>query len=760
MLKRATVWCIALTVLLATTAFATITGTVTDTSGDPVSGVQVTFTDETNTDNTYSAYTDGDGRYELTLAPVFVVEEPPQRFILRQNYPNPFNPSTTIPYTIAEAGHVSLTVYNALGQRVRTLVNEYRAVGAHTATWDGRDDDGASAAAGIYIYQLRSGGQVESRKMLLLDGGGAISGSKEFHSYNTAAKQTLPAEASYYTVTALKDGYHDYSKENVDINNISTFDITLTPYETNIYNGITFVTIPGGTFRMGDIQNYNQYDYEKPVHDVTISGFEMSIYEITQGQYRAVIGSNPSHFSGSDDLPVEQVSWYDAVKFCNRLSEQMGYEKCYDESSWACDFSKNGFRLPTEAEWEYACRAGTETYFYSGNNLSSNGRTSTDLDKAGWYDGNSGNKNHPVGQKEPNAFGLYDMHGNMWEWCNDWWIRVYTSDSVTNPVEPLSGSYPVLRGGSWGNYAMYCRSAFRNRGTPTDTDIYIGFRVVRSPNGMTPGGNSDKPHDITFVSIPGDTFQMGDVENAGHSNEHPVHAVTLSSFDMSTTEITNAHYAVYLNEALASEKIEIRSGDVYDVTGDWSGERYLDIGYEYDSNNKCWIQYSNGAFTVTAGKENWPVVAVTWYGSKAFALFYGHDLPTEAEWEYACRGGKQYMYGTDDGTIDSSKANYNGNVGHTTDVGNYPANPFGLYDMSGNIWEWCHDWDCNWYVYYHGSVTNPSGALSGSNRDLRGGGWGNSADACRSAFRGSINPDLSHYRLGFRVVRRPGGVTY
>ena len=255
-------------------------------------------------------------------------------------------------------------------------------------------------------------------------------------------------------------------------------------------------------------------------------------------------------------------------------------------------------------------------------------------------------------------------------------------------------------------------------------------------------------------------FQMGDVEGVGSSDEKPVHTVTLSSFEMSTTEITNTQYAVYLIEALASGDIEIMDGDVYGKTGDWSGQRYLDIGYEYDSNNKCWIQYSNGTFTVTSGKENWPVVAVTWYGSKAFALFYGFDLPTEAEWEYASRGGKQYMYGTDDGTIDSSKANYNGNVGHTTDVGNYPANPFGLYDMSGNVWEWCHDWDCNWYVYYHGSVTNPSGTLTGSHRVLRGGGWGNSADACRSAFRGSINPDLRHYRAGFRVVRRPGGVTY
>ena len=126
---------------------------------------------------------------------------------------------------------------------------------------------------------------------------------------------------------------------------------------------IKMVSIHGGSFRMGDLQNYRKDSDEKPVHDVTLSGFDMSIYEITQGNYKALIGSNPSYFSGSDDLPVEKVSWEDAVIFCNKLSEQAGYEKCYNENSWACDFSKNGYRLPTEAEWEYACKAGTETKF-------------------------------------------------------------------------------------------------------------------------------------------------------------------------------------------------------------------------------------------------------------------------------------------------------------------------------------------------------------------------------------------------------------
>ncbi|MFC1693696.1 formylglycine-generating enzyme family protein [Candidatus Latescibacterota bacterium] len=252
--------------------------------------------------------------------------------------------------------------------------------------------------------------------------------------------------------------------------------------KTHKIQGITFVTIPAGTFRMGDIQNYNQYSQEKPVHDVTISSFDMSIYEITQDQYQSVMGSNPSSFKFGDNYPVEEVSWYDAVKYCNRLSDAAGLDCCYEENTWECDFSKNGFRLPTEAEWEYACRAGTETKFYTGNNLSSDGRTSTDLEEAGWYRSNSGSKTHTVGQKKPNAWGLYDMHGNVWEWSNDWYGESYYSSSPSsNPAGLSSDSYRVIRGGSWYYYARYCRSADRNGSGPEGTYSGLGFRVVRRP---------------------------------------------------------------------------------------------------------------------------------------------------------------------------------------------------------------------------------------------------------------------------------------
>ena len=237
---------------------------------------------------------------------------------------------------------------------------------------------------------------------------------------------------------------------------------------------IKLIPVPNGSFQMGS--TYDSDD-EKPVHVVTLDAFEMNATEITQGKYKDIMGENPSYFSGSNNLPVENVSWYDAVKFCNRLSEKAGLERCYDESTWICDFSKNGFRLPTEAEWEYACRAGTKTEYYTGDSKS-------ELSRTGWYSGNSGSNTHPVGQKEPNTWDLYDMHGNVWEWCNDWFGN-YSSVSVTNPTGIQSGSFRVLRGGWWYDSARCCRSADRYYSKPDGSYYGIGFRVVRRPGGVT-----------------------------------------------------------------------------------------------------------------------------------------------------------------------------------------------------------------------------------------------------------------------------------
>ena len=212
-----------------------------------------------------------------------------------------------------------------------------------------------------------------------------------------------------------------------------------------------FVRIPAGEFLM--VSENGDAD-ERPTHRVRISrDFEMGKYEVTQAQWMAVMGDNPSHFKGSD-LPVETVSWDATQTFIKQLNERD---------------SKYQYRLPTEAEWEYAARAGS-TGDYAGN-----------LDAMAWYYTNSGNKTHPVGQKQPNAWGLYDMHGNVWEWCQDWYdSRYYSQSQAVDPQGPSAGSLRVPRGGGWNCGAVRCRSAFRSSNSPGARRAALGFRLVRT----------------------------------------------------------------------------------------------------------------------------------------------------------------------------------------------------------------------------------------------------------------------------------------
>ena len=240
------------------------------------------------------------------------------------------------------------------------------------------------------------------------------------------------------------------------------------------------VLIPAGPFSLGNTGSYEgEYDEKPPVTIIISKPFYISKYEITQQQYKAVMGNNPSEFKG-DDLPVEQVSWYDALDFCNALSKSEGLTQCYtiNGTKVTCDFDANGYRLPTEAEWEYSAKAGTTTDFYSGKlTYSGNSPIDPNLDKIAWYSANSSNATHPVGQKAPNAFGLYDMSGNVWEWCWDRYAE-YPSKETKDYQGPEIGTYRVYRGGGWRNLAWYCRSTNRDRNYLDDKNNSLGFRVV------------------------------------------------------------------------------------------------------------------------------------------------------------------------------------------------------------------------------------------------------------------------------------------
>ncbi|MBQ2703065.1 MAG: formylglycine-generating enzyme family protein [Alistipes sp.] len=223
---------------------------------------------------------------------------------------------------------------------------------------------------------------------------------------------------------------------------------------------IEMVFVKGGTFMMGATPEQGRdaaYD-EKPAHSVTVSDFYIGKYEVTQAQWEAVMGENPSHYKG-ENRPVESVNWNDIQEFIEKLNAKTGKK----------------YRLPTEAEWEYAARGGDQSkgYKYSGSN---------NIDEVAWYDTNSASRTHIVGQKQPNELGLYDMSGNVWESCSDWyWSKYYKNALSDNPTGPATGSGRVLRGGGYSNYASSCRVSTRFFSGPSDRFLSCGFRLVCQP---------------------------------------------------------------------------------------------------------------------------------------------------------------------------------------------------------------------------------------------------------------------------------------
>lgn len=301
--------------------------------------------------------------------------------------------------------------------------------------------------------------------------------------YGQTPKTITEFEVGTYTIYFSKEGYEnltqtvtvkDGKKETLAVTMMktsvpqpqvaATATTTTTPSATgnrtfNV-NGVSFemVEVKGGTFTMGGTseQGSDAYDFEKPTHSVTLSDYYIGKFEVTQELWQAVMGNNPSYFKGNN-LPVEQVSWNDVQEFIRKLNQKTGAN----------------FRLPTEAEWEYAARGGNKSngYKYSGSNTIGN---------VAWYWDNSGGKTHQVGTKTPNELGIYDMSGNVWEWCQDWYGD-YSGGSQYNPTGPSSSSRRVLRGGCWGPSAGYCRVSYRGNYYPDYGSDGYGFRLVLVP---------------------------------------------------------------------------------------------------------------------------------------------------------------------------------------------------------------------------------------------------------------------------------------
>ena len=317
----------------------------------------------------------------------------------------------------------------------------------------------------------------------IITGGHTISISKT--GYNTYTQSVIIAEGKTTTLNAT------LTKQAVATPSAPTTTTTATP-------NIEMIFVKGGTFTMGATaeQGSDASSNEKPTHSVKLSDFYIGKYEVTQAQWKAIMGTNPSNWKG-DNLPVECVSWDDIQEFITKLNAQTGKK----------------YRLPTEAEWEYAARGGNQSkgYKYSGSNSISN---------IAWYDANSNKMTHIVGQKSPNELGIYDMSGNVWEWCQDW-LGNYSSSFQTNPIGPSSGSYRVLRGGSWSYVARTCRVSIRGYSKPADRYNRHGFRLALSADNKPTAPSKDYSIGdiVTINGVKGIVFQTSPTVKIASTDE-------------------------------------------------------------------------------------------------------------------------------------------------------------------------------------------------------------------------------------------------
>jgi len=311
--------------------------------------------------------------------------------------------------------------------------------------------------------------------------------------YLDGERQVSLGAGSAATITDLTTGSHGLEMRYTDgknetrsvtVQKDSTITATFTYKPAPAVSTATappdgFELVEAGSFTMGSPTSESNRASKEVQHTARITkDFYISKYEVTQAEYRSLMGSNPSDTGKGigNNYPVNKVSWYEAVEYCNKLSRSDGLTPAYTINGTNVSWNRNanGYRLPTESEWEYAARGGHKAgsyNIYAGNDS---------IGSVAWYYGNSGNKSHPVGGKQANELGIYDMTGNVWEWCYDWYDD-YPSGSVTDPAGPSSGSVRVLRGGGWLNDALHCRSAFRNYDTPARRHNDLGFRVVRFP---------------------------------------------------------------------------------------------------------------------------------------------------------------------------------------------------------------------------------------------------------------------------------------
>jgi formylglycine-generating enzyme required for sulfatase activity len=518
--------------------------------------------------------------------------------------------------------------------------------------------------------------------------------------------------------------------------------------------GMKLVLIPPGEFLMGSPMSESDACHaERPWHRVRITNpFYLGVTEVTQEQYERVTGANPSHFKGAQ-LPVETVSWEDAMEFCRKLSGL--------SAEWTAG---RVYRLPTEGEWEYGCRAGSTTRYYFGEDASM-------LGDYAWYAGNSGGQTHPVGQKKPNGWGLYDMHGNVSEWCSDWYSD-YSLTSVSDPTGPASGVVRVDRGGGMRSFARRSRSASRLSFAPSS--LALGFRVAYSPvdqSFVPPASkplppwdlppNSPPPAIAPFNAAAAKTHQEAWAEYLGKPVE------VTNSIGMKLMLIPPGEFVMgspweEIAELAQRSSLAKRDREAEQPQHPVRITKPFYLGMHEVTQAQWESMMDRNLSRFRRGAEH-PVELVSWKDCQEFIHRLNADsgetgrvyrLPTEAEWEYACRAGTttRFHFGDSADSLGDYAWHFGNSGGRTHPVGQKRPNAWGLYDMHGNVLEWCADWYSRDY-YANSPIDGPQGPASGLFRVRRGGGLSSDASLCRSANRQWGSPGGYIGGSGFRLAR-------
>lgn len=558
---------------------------------------------------------------------------------------------------------------------------------------------------------------------------------------------------------------------------------------------------PPGTFTMGSPTTEAGRSADETQHQVTLTnGFYLGKYEVTQAQYETVMTGNleglnakPGSWQNNPNYPVNSVSWNDVQVFLSSLND-MEETAGRLPAGWK-------YVLPTEAQWEYACRAGTTTAYSWGNDINST-RANYNWDGGG-NSGNDFKQTRDVGQYASNPWGFFDMHGNVWEWVSDWKANYFTG-AQTDPEGPASGSDRVRRGGSWNFGGPNLRSAKRYGYPPDSRYNVLGFRIgfqAVQPDTANPelelfGGAAITREAGQAWAEPG--VEAHDARDGNITDQ----IVVTGTVDMNSTGTYLLTYSVQDgggNTATATRTVTVVGNRTVDLNATvamdmiWCPPGTFTMGSPLDEINRDNDETEHnvsltqgfylGKYEVTqtqyeavmtgltgdrnATPSNWhgnpnrPVEKVSWDDAQIFLTRlnlqqasnlpagWSYILPTESQWEYACRAGTSTRFSWGDG-ISTTNADYNSHIGQTSNVGMYDPNPWGFFDMHGNVWEWTSDWYSTTYPIGN-PVVDPTGPSSGSVRVMRGGSWGNGGSALRSAERRNYNTSGRSNNIGFRV---------